>query len=300
MRAKLFCRTGELAGRTHHLTDEIVVGRNPAADVVVQSDLISGRHARIHAAEGAFVLEDLGSTNGTWLDGVRVVEPVRLDRLNVITFAKAFDFVFLWEDAAATAKQPSKPAAGAPEPKPKPAEEDPRTRSDMEVLSPLPDLERPETTTAPASEDKPRTQVDLQGLRPLPELQKTGMVKPPPADDDPKTQLDMAAFEMPELESARPKGYRIDVTFSDGRNETFELKEGRQTLGRSDKCDVTLYDPEISRHHATLIVGKTVTVEDAGSSNGTHVDGRKVDTAEIQPGSAFTLGATVTVRLIQR
>ena len=60
MRATLYCRTGELAGQTHVLTGDHVIGRSDSADVSLNSDLISAHHARIHANNGVFTLEDLG------------------------------------------------------------------------------------------------------------------------------------------------------------------------------------------------------------------------------------------------
>jgi hypothetical protein len=60
-----------------------VVGRGGAADLVVGADTVSRRHAQLVRRDGAVVLTDLGSTNGTWLGGRQVgqVEVVRGDVL---------------------------------------------------------------------------------------------------------------------------------------------------------------------------------------------------------------------------
>jgi hypothetical protein len=60
-----------------------VVGRSRQADLVVGADTVSRRHAQLARRDDAVVLTDLGSTNGTWLDGRRVgqVEVVRGDVL---------------------------------------------------------------------------------------------------------------------------------------------------------------------------------------------------------------------------
>jgi DNA-binding NtrC family response regulator len=47
---------------------------------------------------------------------------------------------------------------------------------------------------------------------------------------------------------------------------------GTLTIGRSQKCDVAIDSGSVSRHHANLIIGPDVEIEDMGSSNGTHVD----------------------------
>lgn len=63
----------ELRGTKLPITGPIVIGRSPGADIVIADDFVSGRHARITPAGDEALLEDLGSTNGTVLDGVRIV-----------------------------------------------------------------------------------------------------------------------------------------------------------------------------------------------------------------------------------
>ena len=62
----------ELKGVTLPLTGPVVIGRSPGADIVIGDDFVSGRHARIAPAGTDVVLEDLGSTNGTVLNGARI------------------------------------------------------------------------------------------------------------------------------------------------------------------------------------------------------------------------------------
>ncbi|MCA9693019.1 MAG: FHA domain-containing protein, partial [Myxococcales bacterium] len=59
-------------GAARPLIEPIVIGSSPAADLRVQDIYMSGRHARIRPVEDALIIEDLGSTNGTFLDGLRV------------------------------------------------------------------------------------------------------------------------------------------------------------------------------------------------------------------------------------
>jgi diguanylate cyclase (GGDEF)-like protein len=51
---------------------EAVIGRSPEAEVSIPDDTLSRRHACIRRTRTGFVLEDLGSTNGTFIDGVRM------------------------------------------------------------------------------------------------------------------------------------------------------------------------------------------------------------------------------------
>ena len=66
------------------------------------------------------------------------------------------------------------------------------------------------------------------------------------------------------------------------------------TIGR-EGCDVLLADPEASRRHAILrAAGSGAAVEDLGSTNGTYVNGRRVDgTAPLSAGDRLRFGQTV-------
>jgi pSer/pThr/pTyr-binding forkhead associated (FHA) protein len=54
----------------------ITIGRAPDSTIVLDDDYVSHRHARIAAdAQGRWIVEDLGSTNGTYLDRQRLTGP---------------------------------------------------------------------------------------------------------------------------------------------------------------------------------------------------------------------------------
>lgn len=58
--------------------DAVVIGRGPDCDVVIQDSKASRRHCKLTRNEEGFLLEDLGSRNGTYVNGVRVTAPVAL------------------------------------------------------------------------------------------------------------------------------------------------------------------------------------------------------------------------------
>ena len=51
---------------------EILIGRDPAADVTIDSSQVSWHHARVTSCDGRWVIKDLGSTNGVFVNGSRV------------------------------------------------------------------------------------------------------------------------------------------------------------------------------------------------------------------------------------
>jgi pSer/pThr/pTyr-binding forkhead associated (FHA) protein len=67
---------GGLSGVSIDLTDQqITLGRANDATLVLNDDYASSRHARIFPQDGQWIVEDLGSTNGTYLDRQKVTRP---------------------------------------------------------------------------------------------------------------------------------------------------------------------------------------------------------------------------------
>jgi len=67
---------GALAGTTLDLTgQQITIGRADDATLVLNDDYASTRHARLFPQDGQWIVEDLGSTNGTYLDRQKVTQP---------------------------------------------------------------------------------------------------------------------------------------------------------------------------------------------------------------------------------
>jgi hypothetical protein len=57
---------------------EYILGRGEASDITLPGELVSRSHARVSCQEGCHVLEDLGSSNGTFYNGSRLEHPVEL------------------------------------------------------------------------------------------------------------------------------------------------------------------------------------------------------------------------------
>ena len=77
--SKLVVIEGPLTGTVIPLsTAQVTIGRAPDSTLVIEDDYASSRHARIYPAEGSWLVEDLGSTNGTWIDRTRITSPTLL------------------------------------------------------------------------------------------------------------------------------------------------------------------------------------------------------------------------------
>lgn len=67
---------GALSGTSVRLGDQpVTLGRSQDSTIVLDDDYVSGRHARFYPHEGQWVVEDLGSTNGTYIDRAKVTAP---------------------------------------------------------------------------------------------------------------------------------------------------------------------------------------------------------------------------------
>jgi pSer/pThr/pTyr-binding forkhead associated (FHA) protein len=67
---------GSLAGTTVSLGEaHVTIGRANDSTLVLDDDYASSRHARLFAQNGRWMVEDLGSTNGTYLDRAKVAGP---------------------------------------------------------------------------------------------------------------------------------------------------------------------------------------------------------------------------------
>ena len=70
----LVLTSGPQAGRRFEIGEELVIGREDAG-CVIEDDEVSRRHALVRVAGDDLVLEDCGSTNGTWVNGSRIDGP---------------------------------------------------------------------------------------------------------------------------------------------------------------------------------------------------------------------------------
>lgn len=112
-------------------------------------------------------------------------------------------------------------------------------------------------------------------------------------------ELDTGVFR---VRSARVKGSIAPATAAaatpehpvlDVDGSRYQLTGTTTVVGRGGEADVVVDDPGVSRRHVEVRVsGGRATVRDLGSTNGTFVDGRRVEQAVLVDGSTVTVGRT--------
>ena len=87
-RELIVVRSESLAGQRYSLDRPMVIGRSDDADIIIDDSYASEFHLRIGMQEGEVMLNDLGSTNGTYLNGRRVTVPTVITKGDSIQIGK--------------------------------------------------------------------------------------------------------------------------------------------------------------------------------------------------------------------
>jgi pSer/pThr/pTyr-binding forkhead associated (FHA) protein len=84
----LFVRSESQQGQEFEVSDVVVMGRSDETDVLIDDPYASEFHLRLVSQENGMMLHDLGSTNGTYVNGRRVSAPTELKRGDTIQVGK--------------------------------------------------------------------------------------------------------------------------------------------------------------------------------------------------------------------
>lgn len=102
----LIAQAGPLNGQRWLLTGDLILGRDDSCNVIIQNRQVSRYHARLVNLQQGIQLEDLGSKNGTHVNGQELSEPVMLQDGDVIQIAFAQQFIFLSSDSTLPLESP--------------------------------------------------------------------------------------------------------------------------------------------------------------------------------------------------
>jgi ABC-type multidrug transport system ATPase subunit len=290
------------------------LGRDPASDIVLTDARVSWSHAVFRHEQDVWILEDTGSTNGTFVDARRV-DRITISSECVIRLGDADDGpVLRCEPAAQPVHAPTQvsgPSAGMTtvlvDP-PAPVHEDAApVRDDLGTVRENPAPVRP--PGGPGRIDQPVTpevRPSVRDDRPpvrddRPAARFTPRADPPAAPARPPAAPSAPPAGPPSGRSGPPAGGRSGPANGTGRPATpqvpddyrlsvdrrptavLPLPTSRMRIGRTDDNELVLSDLSVSKHHAELRKtsdGK-YQIADLGSHNGTFVNGQRVTSATL-------------------
>ena len=104
--------------------------------------------------------------------------------------------------------------------------------------------------------------------------------------------LDKTSQEERDVINALGEGSAMLISLSGpGRGARFLINSDRTVIGRAVESDIFLDDVTVSRKHAEVMrSGKSYSFKDSGSLNGTYLDGKISEQAELQDGSELHIG----------
>jgi ABC transport system ATP-binding/permease protein len=241
------------------------IGRNPESDIVVTEARVSWRHAVLRLEGTTWLLEDVGSTNGTFL-GAQRVQRVEITEDCVLRLGHPDDGQRVWCSVAAPPRQ------------------------DTALASPVRDLEPPtDVAPPPAGSAPPASPAASPPAAPPP---AAPAVPPPawPAASPPAPQpARLAAVSpYPPAQPGRPSGSSIFRQPS----AVMRLPSRVLRIGRATDNEVVVSDLGVSRYHAELRRSSRGGFEivDLGSHNGTYVNGQRVSSAPVTEADIIGIG----------
>jgi pSer/pThr/pTyr-binding forkhead associated (FHA) protein len=253
------------------------IGSHPDCDLVVQLPTVSGRHCRLTRDDRGYLLEDLGSTNGTFLDGERLAGPARISRGDAVTLG-----------LTAPLPWPPEPAPGGERPTPATAVvfrigRDP----DNDLVLDAPAVSGHHARVVWDGTPGGATIEDLGSANGTALGSRDGKV----------ARAALTAADTIYLGSYELPAARVLARISPTLVPSLTLDGDELVVGRSQDCGQTIDLPMISGRHARLFrSGDRVLIEDLGSANGTFVNGRWLEgQAELRPGDAINLGSHLVV-----
>jgi ABC-type multidrug transport system ATPase subunit/pSer/pThr/pTyr-binding forkhead associated (FHA) protein len=273
------------------------LGRDPQGDLVLEDARVSWRHATIRRGERGWVIEDLGSTNGTFVQGQRIqqteVGPGTAVLLGNATNGPRLQF------SAAQAAAPAAPAQA-------PHQQQYPQQAAYPAAQPA-----QQPAYAPAQAQQPQAYAPPQAAPP--QQHAAGGWGAPPAQVPPQqpawgAQPQPQQPGMPQVPPQQPMGQPAPQGpaggapgYGDRSPTTFhQLALGRvMKIGRALENELVVADLQVSRYHAEFRAHPDGRYEivDLGSHNGTYVNGQPIQRHLLGPNDIVGVGHS-TFRLV--
>lgn len=284
---KWFPQLGQHADR---VDDFITVGYDRNNDLVIPVAQVSGHHCRIWKKESGLFIEDLGSTNGTWLKGRRLPEGLhRVDPGQVILLG-SHQLVLDEKVLALTHSSKHNPNINLHASSLATLEEGRSYKLGRDTAAGVNDLVL-EATMVSNEHCSFIREGTLLRVTDLGSTNGTYLNSPNNRIETACVSLDDIIF----LGSYRlPVTRLVELAREAEKNKELSFPEDKSviTLGRDPGCDVTFDASQVSRQHARISkVEDRYKIEDLSSANGVFVNGTKVKSAWIVEGDLIGLGS---------
>jgi len=250
-------------------TRVIAIGRQEGSAIAINHSSISRRHAEISYAHGQYLLRDLKSTNGTFVNEQRL-EPEGICQLkqgDKVRFGKVTFTLQMRHVDPASSVLLRKPVVGAP-PVSKPS---PKDANAWEVITYRSEDEEQSMDSAKDEKSALKMEASPSGVQ-APQGQ-------PALNADGSLQLPGATNAIPADVVATMKHGPALVVLMHAQPEVTLLKQGqRYILGREKRSGILLSDVSVSRKHAEVFPGLDgYYIRDLASSNGVMVNQTRID-----------------------
>ncbi len=279
------------AGTTYH------IGRDPKSDIVMTDSRVSWRHGELLFDGGAWIIKDLGSTNGTFLG------PQRLDRIEI--GAECVVRLGNPDDGPVLRCVPQVPAAAGGQAGSSPADHPGTALSGSPAPSapeaaPRPDSESWWPPVPEAAPGSPPGGVSSRRPAPAPVPPKPAAPRGRSAPPEPAAPREREHAPRHAMAGAAAQSVAPDLLPSVDRRPTarMPLPAKAMRIGRVPDNDLVLSDLNVSRHHAELRKSPSGSYEivDLGSHNGTFVNGQRVTAQMLTEQDLVSIGSS-TFRL---
>jgi len=235
---KLILQEGPLAREEFELSKaEIVIGRAPSVDIVISQSSVSGRHALLTRQEGRFTIEDLNSTNGTFINGERLMGRKIVD---------SGDEIRLGQSITLQLQAPAPPQKTMVQPGPVDAtmlEDDLKGAAQVAGVAFIEQDDSDEMTQA-GSADHAEMPPVVAPPPPTPQVPK------PPLAAQPAGGATMIYEDFLDIASKSPA--QLQVVIAGALAQTYTLDRPKVSIGRAEDNDIVVPSRIVSRYHAVL------------------------------------------------
>ncbi|WP_327689628.1 FHA domain-containing protein [Streptomyces tubercidicus] len=302
----------ELNGRTWTLdpSRSYSVGRDPQGDMVLDDARVSWRHATVRWAGHGWIIEDQGSTNGTYVQGRRIHQ-MEIGPGSTVHLGNATDGPRVTLSAPA-ADAFSAPPASAPQQQAAQGWQAPPAQQPPAHQPPAqqPPAQQPPAHQPPAHQPPAHQPPAQQGWQAPPQAQQSPYIPPQQAQQPQHAQPTQQPHQAVPPQQARPPQERPAQqaggapAHGDRSPTTFHrLDMGRvMRIGRALENELVVSDLQVSRHHAEFRATPDgrFEIHDLGSHNGTYINGQPVPKsgkAPVGPNDIIGVGHS-TFRLV--